>query len=92
VSPVNAKDVLAKTEIEHVPSVVTIVLKRGLCYFLMVKIRGKKENIMENSHLETQFTAPENVYQTLIENIPHVIWVGNSQGDVTFLNKACPWF
>ncbi len=30
----------------------------------------------------------ENVYHAIIEAIPHVIWVAQSNGDVTFLNRA----
>ena len=36
------------------------------------------------------FTTTEEVYRTLVETFPHVVWVGNSDGNVTFLNQA--WY
>ncbi len=33
-------------------------------------------------------TATEEIYRTLIESMPHIVWVSNLEGEVTFLNKA----
>ena len=44
------------------------------------RLKREQEFLMANEQL--------NVYKTLIDYIPHVIWTGNSKGQITFLNKA----
>jgi len=42
----------------------------------------KREQELQNANDQLK------VYKTLIESVPHVIWIGTSDGQVTFLNKA----
>ncbi|MCH8330114.1 MAG: PAS domain S-box protein [Bacteroidetes bacterium] len=42
----------------------------------------KQDSILLN------FTTPENVYQAIIESLPHIVWVADSEGQVTYVNKA----
>ena len=45
---------------------------------------------MENKQqpILLSFTTAEKVYQAIIESLPHIVWVGDSDGQVTFMNKA----
>ena len=38
--------------------------------------------------MKNRLSSKERLYRTLIESIPHVIWLADSDGQVTFLNKA----
>ena len=43
---------------------------------------------IRRKHAEVKLASQEELYRTLVETIPHVIWVGNAEGNITFLNKA----
>ncbi len=45
-------------------------------------------DIGERKRAEEILASQEKLYRTLIESIPHVIWLGSADGQVTFLNKA----
>jgi len=45
-------------------------------------------DITERKKMEEKLQLQKNLYSKLVETIPHVIWTGNSKGEVTFLNKA----
>ena len=46
------------------------------------------ENITQQKQVKKELTASENIYSAIIESFAHVVWVGNSEGDVTYLNQA----
>jgi len=46
------------------------------------------ENITQKKQAEKDLKTSETIYSALIESFAHVVWVGNSQGDVTYLNQA----
>lgn len=45
-------------------------------------------DITERKQAEEKIASQEALYHTLVENIPDIIWTGNNEGQVTFLNKA----
>ena len=45
-------------------------------------------DITDRVQAEKELTAKEALYRTLIESVPHLIWLGESDGQVTFLNRA----
>ena len=46
--------------------------------------------LSERKRAEETLASREALYRTLIETIPHVIWFAESDGQITFLNKA--WY
>jgi PAS domain S-box-containing protein len=45
-------------------------------------------DITERKKIEAKLESQEELYHTLVETLPHVVWVGNAEGYITFLNKA----
>ncbi|MCH6560067.1 sigma 54-interacting transcriptional regulator, partial [candidate division KSB1 bacterium] len=45
-------------------------------------------DIGERKRAEEMLAAKETLYRTLIDSIPHVIWLASAEGQATFLNKA----
>ncbi|MBI1924959.1 PAS domain S-box protein [Candidatus Poribacteria bacterium] len=45
-------------------------------------------DVTDRVRAEETLAAKEKLYRTLIESIPHVIWLGKADGNVTYQNKA----
>jgi len=52
------------------------------------RMSGSIQDIEERRQAQTALASQETLYRTLIESIPHVIWLGGADGQVRFLNKA----
>ena len=46
------------------------------------------QNITARKHAEEALATSEKLYRTLTETIPHVIWLGEQNGEITYQNKA----
>jgi len=42
----------------------------------------------KTNNVISEFTPNENVYQAIIESLPHIVWVADSQGEIIFINQA----
>ena len=54
----------------------------------MMEDRSMSDPIPSLRHYAAKLASQETLYRTLIESLPHVVWLGEADGHVTFLNQA----
>ncbi len=53
-----------------------------------IRMSGSIQDIDERRRAQAALASQETLYRTLIDSIPHVIWLASAEGQATFLNKA----